>query len=551
MKCVRCRKEITTAECPQCGFQHNKESVYFFEEPNAKDIRIEFPDFEIENETLRKYKGTDMEVIVPDHVRKIGKRAFQGKRRIVGIKLPKGITEIQDYAFKDCTALREINLPDSVNYYGSGLFSGCTSLKGVKVGGNKSTNFQMTFSGSNLERIDFRRGIREVNMDDLNMCGSLRILKIPGSVQSLKRLLRNDRFGPVQVYAPESWKRKHSDFNRNHSFYHFADEPGTWRYIYRNDPAFKVFMKLIGLAAVLVVIISITKHINTNYIKSPIDGLLVAIDNIEPHPSGIPVVKIYENYYCREEIDGKYTYVKDAWREFDGKYYYFDEEGKMRTGDIWTEWNPGRKDIEEFGFHKMTGEMLTGEVSRDLLTDKPFDAPYEINGESTFCFDENGVFQWEKIECNPMDSKPITFTWEDSYQRAEELYSCPYYPLFVSAGGGFYGESECEYISCEANNITLSKGKLSGKWYLYIWGSTPDTDAHWIRYAEAMYDPETGKVTAEAELDESISFISACMLVYDEIQWGAECSFDMTVTKLLLRTTDAWDCSVERHSMSE
>ena len=97
----------------------------------------------------------------------------------------------------------------------------------------------------------------------------------------------------------------------------------------------------------------------------------------------------------------------------------------------------------------------------------------------------------------------------------------------------------------------MSKGKLSGKWYLYIWGRTPDTDEHWIRYAEAMYDPETGKVTAEAELDESISHISACMLVYDGIQWGAECSFDMTVTKLILRTTGTWDCSVERHSIGE
>ena len=552
MKCVKCAREITTAQCPQCGYHHGKESVYFLGEPNEKDLRIEFPDFQIENDTLKKYKGSDLDVVVPEHVRKIGSKAFRGKKGIARIKLPRGITEIQDHAFQDCTALQEIELPDSVEFYGSEIFSGCAALRQVKVGGNQNTHFQMTFFGSNLERIEFRRGIRELNMDDLDLCSSLRYLKLPGTVQVMKRFLNRNRFGTVQVYAPERWKRKHSGFQN--AFYRFADEPGTLLYVLHRPAVKRMKPLVIFAAAVLAIVLSIAgavNYISANYIKSPIGGLLVAVDKIEPHPSGIPVLKINEAYYCREEIDGKYTYVKDAWREFDGKYYYFDEEGKMRTGDIWTEWNPERKDIEEFGFHKMTGEMLTGEVSRDLLTDKPFDAPYEINGESTFCFDENGVFQWEKIEFNPMDSKTITLKWEDSYQRAEELYSCPYYPLFVSDGGGFYGESGCEYISCEANNITLSKGKMSGKWYLYIWGSTPDTDAHWIRYAEAMYDPETGKVTAEAELGESISFISACMLVYDGIQWGAECSFDMTVTKLLLRTTDTWDCSVERHSMSK
>lgn len=574
MKCARCAKEITTIQCPQCGYHHGKETVCFLAEPDGKDIRIEFPDFQIEQETLKKYKGTDMDVVVPDHVRKIGSGAFRGKKSIVRIRLPQGITEIQGHAFRDCTALREINLPDSVVFYGPGLFAGCTSLKRVQVGGNENTCFQMTFADSALERIDICKGIRELNMDDLDMCDSLQILKLPASIQTAHRFLNQKRVGTVQVYAPERWKKKHSGFQN--ACYRFADEPGTpvtilktclrgvekvisgtascvaklGRSIGRTaaavmgSPGFKSLMKLTGVGALVVVVIWMIaqgiEYRNTNFIEGP-TGSLVAIAEIGTHPSGIPVQKIDGDYYCRELSNDDYVYVERAWREFDGKHYYFGEDGKMRTGGIWHMWDPS-DNYGTYAFHRETGELLTGEVSRDLLTDAPFDASYMIDAESTFCFDENGVFQWEKLVFNPMESMAVVQTFEDVRDYAEEYIG---YPLFPSEGGGYYAESGCEYISCEATNITLSKGNLNGKWTLYVWGKTPWTESHWIRLGEAKYDPETEKVIVEAELDENIEYISGCQLVYHGIQWGAECSFDMTVTKLVRRVTDDFDCSVD------
>lgn len=523
MKCVKCAREITTVQCPQCGYRHGKDNVYFLGEPNAKDLRIEFPDFQIENETLKKYKGTDLEVVVPEHVRKIGSGAFKGKKTIVRIKLPQTITEIQDHAFQDCSALREINLPDSVEFYGSGIFNGCTELRRVKVGGNQNTHFQMTFSRSNLERIDFRRGIREVNMDDLDMCSSLLYLKLPGSVQIMKRFLNGRRFGTVQVYAPEHWKRKHSGFQN--AFYRFADEPGTLLYVLHKPEVRRLKPYAIFAAVILTIVFAIVRvatHVNTNYIKGP-NGSLVAIAEIGTHPSGIPVQKIGDAYYCREETDGKYTYVKGAWREFDGKQYFFDTDGKMRTGGLYSMRGPSG-DYETYGFHKETGEMLTGVVSRELLTD----APSGISGEITIYFDDRGKYHWENVDYAPMESQTVTLTWEDIHSQTsymnikpESWYTIPHYNIALS---------NCDSIVCEASNITLSKGSLNGKWYLYI-SASADDDIRWHRLGEAEYDPETGKVTAAAYFyDAPYEFISACMLVYEGLQWGAECSFDMTVT---------------------
>lgn len=550
MKCVKCAREITTVQCPQCGYHHGKETVYFLREPNEKDLRIEFPDFQIENETLKKYKGTDLHVVVPDHVRKIGSKAFQGKKSIARIKLPHGITEIQDHAFQECAALQEIELPDSVEFYGSGIFNGCTELRRVKVGGNQNTHFQMTFSGSNLERIDFRRGIREVNMDDLDMCNSLRYLKLPGSIQVIKRYLDRYRIGTVQVYAPERWKKQHSGFQN--AFYRFADEPGTLLYVLHKPEVRRLKPYAIFAAAILTITLAIAgvvNYISTNYIKSPVEGLLVAIDNIEPHPSGIPVQKIYKDYYCREETEGKYTYVKDAWREFDGKYYYFDEDGKMRTGGLYSMRGPSG-DYETYGFHKETGEMLTGVVSRELLTDEPVEESYKLNGESTFCFDENGVFQWEQTIATAIEPQNLTLTWEDvcsqksyfdySYSDdPEKRYWLPEYDLPI--------DDAYRYISCEASNITLTKGNPDKGWNLYIYCSPKYEEGwDWIFLVNASYDPETGKVTAEAEIPEYCGSVGGCMLVYGGIQWGAECSFDMTVTKVVRQETDDFQCSIEK-----
>ena len=45
--------------------------------------------------------------------------------------LPRGITEIGDYAFCDCESVQQINVPQSVERIGHGAFAGCKSLKKI------------------------------------------------------------------------------------------------------------------------------------------------------------------------------------------------------------------------------------------------------------------------------------------------------------------------------------------------------------------------------------------------------------------------------------
>lgn len=71
--------------------------------------------FEIENNILAKYTGTDGVVTVPEGIREIGWGAFEGSRSLKQVILPDSLQSIRGNAFGGCTALEEIHLPVSGN----------------------------------------------------------------------------------------------------------------------------------------------------------------------------------------------------------------------------------------------------------------------------------------------------------------------------------------------------------------------------------------------------------------------------------------------------
>lgn len=88
--------------------------------------------FVIENGVLKKYQTFDLyretDVVVPDEVKVIGKRAFMFAD-FRSIKIPDGVTEIGEAAFMECSDLAEIVLPKGIDYIGDRAFSHCHRLK--------------------------------------------------------------------------------------------------------------------------------------------------------------------------------------------------------------------------------------------------------------------------------------------------------------------------------------------------------------------------------------------------------------------------------------
>jgi len=90
-------------------------------------------EFKINNGTLEKYVGNGMDIVIPEGVTAIGKKAFSGNLYIKTVTSNPELTNIDDYAFQDCESLREVKLGENVKRLGYASFEGCHNLTKINI----------------------------------------------------------------------------------------------------------------------------------------------------------------------------------------------------------------------------------------------------------------------------------------------------------------------------------------------------------------------------------------------------------------------------------
>ena len=70
--------------------------------------------FEIRDNTLIRYYGSDAHVVIPDGITTIGDKAFYNNQHLVSIVIPDSVSRIKSTAFAYCTRLTSVTIPDSV-----------------------------------------------------------------------------------------------------------------------------------------------------------------------------------------------------------------------------------------------------------------------------------------------------------------------------------------------------------------------------------------------------------------------------------------------------
>ena len=90
-------------------------------------------EFVIRKGVLTKYNGPGGDVVVPEGVTSIGKKAFWECAVLTRITLPESVTEIENAAFYRCENLTEITLPTSVQQIGQWAFNGCAGLTRISL----------------------------------------------------------------------------------------------------------------------------------------------------------------------------------------------------------------------------------------------------------------------------------------------------------------------------------------------------------------------------------------------------------------------------------
>lgn len=163
-------------------------------------------DAEVVSNTWSEGKGV---IKFDKDITKVGSEAFLGCYMITGIMLPNSVTIIDDYAFRDCTALSdfvfstslseigneafyntgldEVIIPDSVTNMGGEAFGVCNSLKCVTLPKNWSSTFGNVFyCCRNLSEVIIPEGTTTIVAGTFYGCSSLVEIDIPSTVTTIE-----------------------------------------------------------------------------------------------------------------------------------------------------------------------------------------------------------------------------------------------------------------------------------------------------------------------------------------------------------------------------
>ena len=179
-------------------------------------------DFEIINGTLKKYKGSATEVVIPDYVTRIEARAFDNHDALKNIIIPDSVSFIDEEAFFVCLNLvsivvdknnkeyksiegnlytkdgkvlikyvagkkeKSFIIPNSVTSIGKAAFAGGRSLVDIVIPNNVADIADEAFIGcSSLASISIPDGVTSIGEKVFFNCHGLRAVIMPNSIKSI------------------------------------------------------------------------------------------------------------------------------------------------------------------------------------------------------------------------------------------------------------------------------------------------------------------------------------------------------------------------------
>ncbi len=125
-------------------------------------------------------------VTFPSTVHTIGVWAFRNCTSLTSLSIPQSVTTIKDSAFSGCTGLTSVTLPDSVTSIGNGAFAACTGLTDFDTGnGLTALNYSAFSSCTSLKNFRFGNNVSSIGRQAFHGCTSLTALTLPDSVKRI------------------------------------------------------------------------------------------------------------------------------------------------------------------------------------------------------------------------------------------------------------------------------------------------------------------------------------------------------------------------------
>ncbi len=125
------------------------------------------------------------DIIIPESVTSIGQYAFADCSGLINIAIPKGVTSIEKNTFAGCNKLTDITIPEGVTSIGESAFSRCTGLTDIIIPESVTSIGQSAFAVcSGLINIAIPKGVTSIGRGAFASSGLISI-KIPDGVTSI------------------------------------------------------------------------------------------------------------------------------------------------------------------------------------------------------------------------------------------------------------------------------------------------------------------------------------------------------------------------------
>ncbi len=142
------------------------------------DTNTSDSDFVIKDGVLTAYNGTATDVIIPEGVIFIEKKAFFRNTDITSVIIPEGVTEIAQDAFFECTSLEKVVLPSTLTTLPNSIFIRCTNLQDINLEHITKIGLRAFRSCSKLKTVDLSN-VTEIYTEAFADCEQLTHVDLP------------------------------------------------------------------------------------------------------------------------------------------------------------------------------------------------------------------------------------------------------------------------------------------------------------------------------------------------------------------------------------
>ncbi len=162
-------------------------------------------DYTMNGTQIKKYNGSDENIIIPDGVTAIGSGAFGDCTNLISVTIPDSVKTISDSAFMNCTHLMFVNISDGVTTIGNQAFQGCTGLTEINIPDTvTSIGYYVFKECTNLTSITIPDGVTTIGECAFAQCTSLVSVNIEGQVSTIGNSAFSGCSSLVSIILPNS-----------------------------------------------------------------------------------------------------------------------------------------------------------------------------------------------------------------------------------------------------------------------------------------------------------------------------------------------------------